>query len=364
MKNKISSKTEITHKSIKLGVDVHAKSYMVVRQIDGATPQPPQRFTPEKFMDFVQKQLTLAEHIYCCYEAGPFGYGLHRNLTKLGIVNYVVVPCNWDEHHKGVKTDKKDALALCRRLSDYVNGNKTAFSIVRIPTEEEEKLKAQNRLREQVKKTRQRIQAQGRSLLLMSGIQVRGRWWKGKTWYEIEKEAPHWVIDALKHMIDLVLPVEAKEAELTKELEDSVKEQELPYGFGKLTYAQLEREIMDWGRFNNRRQVSSYTGLCPREYSSGSTRIQGSVNKHGNPNVRAALVELSWRLIRWQPSYPPIQKRIEVLGSKKSALKKKAIVAIARQLAVDLWRLFTGQTTRKNLGLLTKADIAALGINL
>ncbi len=131
----------------------------------------------------------------------------------------------------------------------------------------------------------------------------------------------------------------------------------------------LSREVCDWRRFHNRRQVASYTGLCPGEHSSGNKRVQGSVTKHGNPRLRAWLVELAWRLVRFQPSYPPVRTRLEVLakGARATgAQRKKAIVcspiylpplvpgtaasAVARHLAVDLWRLHTGQCSAAQLG--------------
>jgi hypothetical protein len=71
-------------KTIKLGLDVHLDRYVVVRIIDGGTPQPPQRFEPVAFMLWVAKQLTLAEKVFTCYEAGPFGYTLHRKLEQMG----------------------------------------------------------------------------------------------------------------------------------------------------------------------------------------------------------------------------------------------------------------------------------------
>ena len=64
-------------KTIKLGIDVHLDRYVVVRLIDGGTPQPPQRFGLMEFLLWVAKQLTLAEKAFTCYEAGPVGYGLH-----------------------------------------------------------------------------------------------------------------------------------------------------------------------------------------------------------------------------------------------------------------------------------------------
>ena len=80
------------YSKIKLGIDVHADSYSVVRQIDSATPQPAQKMSPDKFLDFAKKQLELAQEVHSCYEAGPFGYSLHRALLKMGIKNVVVRP--------------------------------------------------------------------------------------------------------------------------------------------------------------------------------------------------------------------------------------------------------------------------------
>ena len=75
---------------IKLGLNVHADSVRVVRQLDHATPQPAQKFTHEQFLEWVAKQVKLAAKVYSCYEAGPFGYVLHRQLQALGIENVVI----------------------------------------------------------------------------------------------------------------------------------------------------------------------------------------------------------------------------------------------------------------------------------
>src|SRR5436190_488049 len=100
-----------------------------------------------------------------------------------------------------------------------------------------------------------------------------------------------------------------------------------------MTSVVIDREIGDWTRFNNRRQIASYTGLCPGEYSSGNTRLQSCVTKHGNPRLRAAVVELSWRLVRFQPNYKPVVKWRQILAKgalATGAARKKAIVAVAR----------------------------------
>ena len=175
---------------IKLGIDVHLKKYVVVRQIDGAMPQPAQTFTPEKFLEWVSKQLGLAGEVHSCYEAGPFGYVLHRKLTELGIKNVVVRPQNWDEMGKGVKTDKTDALALVQRLDMYVRGNRRALAVVYVPSLEEELDRSETRQREQLRKKRQEIEAQGRTMLLHYGYAVKGRWWMTKRWEQLSRELP------------------------------------------------------------------------------------------------------------------------------------------------------------------------------
>ncbi|GHC67790.1 hypothetical protein [Roseibacillus persicicus] len=83
-----------------------------------------------------------------------------------------------------------------------------------------------------------------------------------------------------------------------------------------------ENSLLQW--------VASYTDLCPNEFSSGGNRL-----------LRNYLVEAAWRLIRWQPEYQ------QASGGRR----KRIVVALARILAVDLWRLVTEQTTLENLGL-------------
>ena len=67
------------HATIKLGIDAHAKWFYVARQLDGATPQPVQKLTFDGLLRFVAKQQRLAREVFTCYEAGAFGYHLHRS---------------------------------------------------------------------------------------------------------------------------------------------------------------------------------------------------------------------------------------------------------------------------------------------
>jgi transposase len=339
--------------AIKLGVDVHAGSYVVVLQEGHATPKPARRFLPAEFESWVEGWLARGHPVFVVYEACGFGFGLQRRLSALGAACYVIAPRKLDEQRTGVKTDRRDAAVLCQRLSRYVEGNRQELAVIRVPTEEEEQLRDIHRQREALVRARTKLQAQGRALLVTYSFAAPPRWWRRAGWSVLENILPPWLRERLEVFRPVLAVLDAQIGALSLELEKAAPPS-LPAGLGKLTSVIVSREVCDWHRFHNRRQVSSYTGLCPGEHSSGSKRIPGSVTKHGNPRLRAALVELAWRLVRFQPGYPPIHKRIAILarGAKATgAARKKAIVAVARQLSVDLWRLHTGRCSAEQLGL-------------
>ena len=340
------------HQVIKLGIDVHLDRYVVVRQIDGGAPQPPQRFSPRQFLEWAKKQTALAQQVYSCYEAGPFGYRLHRKLKELGITNYVIRPRDWDEYGKKVKTDKRDAKQMVLHLDRYVCGNQEAFCVVRVPTEAQEQARSRSRQRESLQKEKQRLAAQGRSHALYYGAHLEGAWWTGGLWQEMV--VPPIVRELLEPLRRLIQGLEQELKTLRQSLTAAAPE-ELPKGLGKLTYEVLEREVADWNRFDNRRQVASYTGMCPREDSSAQRRFQGAISKHGNPRVRTVLVEAAWRLVQYQPQYKPVAKWLPVLANPKTtrSKRKQIIVAIGRQFSVDWWRVRTRRCQAADLGLQT-----------
>lgn len=349
--NDTQTSTAIKAKRIKLGIDVHADWYVVVRQVDHATPQPAQKYTPEGFLKFVEKQLEQAEEVYTCYEAGPFGYGLHRQLTEMKVTNWVVRPQKWDELSKGIKTDKTDALALVLRLSRYVDGNRKELAVIRVPSPEEEQERAMTRHREQLSQERKRLEAQGRSLLLYYGTRFKGQWWNPLVWSSVSQALPEKVRPILVNLKELILDVNRRLGLLTVEIEQQALP--APTGFGAYTTEVIRREVCDWSRFKNRREVGSYTGLCPGIRASGLNSRTGHVTKHGNPTIRWIVIELAWRVIRYQMDYAPVVRWRVVLADPKASksARKKAVVAIARHLAIDLWRMATGRTTAQTLKL-------------
>jgi len=159
----------------------------------------------------------------------------------------------------------------------------------------------------------------------------------------------------------MALAAEAEVARLTRQIEEAAAQNlpstlpKLPSGFGELSMEILRREVCDWKRFKNRGNVGSFFGMCCAESSSGQQQNQGSITKTGNPRCRHALIELAWRTLNFQPDYWVVRKFKARMDRAKprSVARKKIIVAMARLIGIDLWRLYTGQTTVDQLGLRT-----------
>jgi transposase len=364
---------------IKLGVDTHAGQYTFARMVDHAGMQPPQSLSPEAFLAFLKKQKTLARRVVMVYEAGPYGFWLYRQATELGVECLVCAPERLSRGRKRVN-DKIDARELLSRLDRHLAGNTAALRLVRPPTLQQEMSRREARERNTYRKERQRWISRGRSLLHTLGISRPGRWWELDRYQQLfeilaqryGQEVAGQAKAELERYLEFMHLAGAKLAKLTTALRQVSAERQFTdaktcadgakpgriRGVGPLSSELLEREMFDWTRFANRRQVGSYTGLCPGEDSSGDSRMSLSIDKHGNPRVRAVLVELAWLLPRYQPGYKRLQRWKWVFDPTSKApgsMRKKAVVALARQLAVDLWRIKTGRAKPQDLGL----DLAA-----
>jgi transposase len=346
---------ETKAETIKLGMDQHARDIVVCIQLDGAVPLRPQKMTAAELVKLVKGLVAAGRKVFSCYESGPCGYWLHRELLAVGATNYVVVPEVLADGRKQ-KTDSLDSTALADALDRYVRGNQKAFSVVTAPSVDEEDKREEGRLRGQLKATRHQWEARGRSLLLFKGHHVTGAWWTNKRWEELKPTLSAFLVQELEIMRTVILQVDAQEKARRQQLEAEAPK-DLPKAVGALTWVLLSREICRWPRFRNRRQVSSYTGLCPGVDQSGRRKRDGSINRYGNPRVRALLIELVWRLVRWQPEYPPVKAL--VARTARGAARRKCAVAAARRLAVDLWRLATKQTTPEKLKLIVPAEVLA-----
>jgi transposase len=237
------------------------------------------------------------------YEAGPTGFGLYRALTAAGVRCVVAAPSKLQKPSGDrVKTDAKDAVHLARLLRlDEV----TAVSI---PSVDQEAARDLVRAREDCRGDLMRARHRLSKLLLRHGIvYYGGQAWTGKHDAWLRQEAlPQLTGRATRLTFDSdydnVLTVKARRDRLDAaigemaadcEFTDLVRRLGCLRGVSTLTGFALAVEIGDWHRFTGN-TIGSFVGLVPSEYSSGSSRAQGSITKTGNTHVRRLLVEAAW----------------------------------------------------------------------
>ena len=331
---------------LKLGLDVHLEFIMAVAQKDHANPHAPRKFTRAQLLAQVKKWAAEGFQVFCVQESCGFGFVLHRELLAAGAQSFLITPIALNGKRK---TDKLDARALCLRLSRWLDGNRDELAPIRIPSEVEQHQREGTRRRKFLAGAIRSLANRGHSQVSeYCHAQLPHRWWGPRNWQKLIQLDP-WVLGVLTKLRDLIEAMETQLAELETELLARVKDEVAPKGLGGLTLVTLDSEMCDWGRFSNRKQVGSYTGCCPGEHSSGNQRRVGSIDRMGNGRVRALLVEAVWRFLQWQPNWKAATKMKTKLGA-GTAMKKKTVIALARQLAVDLWRWRTGRCTMTELG--------------
>ena len=331
---------------LKLGLDVHLEFIMAVAQKDHANPHAPRKFTRARLVAQVQKWVAEGFQVFCVQESCGFGFVLHRELVAAGAQSFLITPIALNGKRK---TDKLDARALCLRLSRWLDGNRDELAPIRIPSAAEQHKREGTRRRKFLAGAIRSLANRGHSQVSeYCHAQLPHRWWGPRNWQKLAPLDP-WVLGVLAKLRELIVEIEAQLAELQTELLARVQDEVAPKGLGAMTLVTLDGAVCDWLRFNNRKQVGSYTGCCPGEHSSGNKRRVGGIDRMGNGRVRALLVEAVWRFLQWQPNWKAATKMKTKLGA-GTAMKKKTVIALARQLAVDLWRWRTGRCTMEELG--------------
>lgn len=349
-----------------VGLDVHSQSIAIaVGESDGGMPE--DLATIPNDTALLLKRLRKLGPLKCCYEAGPTGFGLYRDLRAAGVDCVVVAPSLVPvQSGDRVKTDRRDAIKLARFLR---SGDLTP---IYVPDQGTEAMRDLERSRDDAKKAERVARQQLGKFLLRQGRRYEGK----STWttehlrwvrtQQFEHEAQQRVlVDYLKTVEDASTRV----AQLTKdiaELIDSwslaplVKALQAFRGIQLVNATIIAAELGDLTRFKSAPELMGYLGLVPSEHSSGESKRRGRITRTGNGHVRRALVEAAWAY-RYRPSMSfEIRKRNEGVapGVKKIAwkaqhrlhgryqklmsrgkTKQKTIVAVARELAGFLWSL-------------------------
>jgi transposase len=295
-----------------------------------------------------------------CYEAGPTGYELQRQLAGLEVSCQVIAPA-LVPRRPGVriKTDRRDARNLAGL---YRAGELTA---IRVPSPEEEAIRDLVRLREDLKQDVLRARHRLSKFLLRKGCVYEGRSWSGAhtIWLnaqEFSHAAEKSTFSHYRTALDLRL---AQLAGLEQELEaylsdppfgEMVSRLVCLRGISCLSALTIASKVVDFGHFTSPREFAALVGLVPSEYSSGASERRGSITKTGNAHVRRVLVEAAWHyrhqaavgvnLYRRSQGQPPEvlaaawQVQVRLCGryqrlTKRGKRSAVAVVAVARELA-------------------------------
>jgi len=333
----------------KLGLDVDLHNVVTAIQCGQGTIALPQKFTRARLIDWVQKQTAAGHRVHTVYEACGFGYTLHHALVAAGAQSIVTTPMRLSPERRR-KNDRLDARALCVRLSRHLEGHGHELKPIRVPSLEEQQRRELGRQREFFKRQRRRLENHGRALRIEFEHETLPAGWAGpRKWKALAPGCSEFVRGQLEPVVAQIRACKEQMEQLTAQIEALVAPEKLPKGLGALTVSLLEGEVCDWTRFKQRKAIGSYTGCCPSEHSSGGVQRFGHIDRHGNKHVRVLLVEAVWRLLKYQPQWHARLKYLQKLKH-GALLKKKMAVALARQLAIDLWRWRTGRCTAAELG--------------
>jgi len=348
----VKSQRTLGAKRIVIGVDVHLRSYYAARKVDNAVVGTAAKFGSQgEFLLYVERQRQQAEEVVVLYEAGPLGYVLYRALTAQGVRCYVCAADSTLQRQTRRKSNQIDARSLTSNLFNYLNGNERALRLVRVPSPEQEQARLVSRQCDCLIQERKRLGAKGNALLLSQGYGVCKGWWRAKSFEALSQAVAGWVLELLKVWVPLLGQLDEQIAQAKANLASRAKGAR-PKGAGAQSLVQLQAELLDWNLYGSKRKLGCLAGMVPSEWSTGTSQRLGSITKVGVPAIRRNMVEMVWRFKRFQPQYGPIQKWKEVLEGTNSALKKKAVIAIGRQLIVDLWRLQTRRASAQELKLI------------
>ena len=288
--------------------------------------------------------------VYSVYEAGRDGWWFHRWLCELGVDNIVVDPASIEVNRRArqAKTDRLDADKLLAMLIRHHAGERV-WSVLREPSREDEDARREHR--ELQRLAHERIAHTNRigSLLVLHnlrpGIVIGGRDW-AKWWNTHRDQVPTLLraelqreSERLKLVKDQIRSIEAAHrVELAEGKQPLVDQLVRLRAIGPKGAWVLVKEVFGWRHFANRRELASSLGLVPTPHASGSIEREQGISKAGNRRVRSLLVEQAWSWLRLQPDSDLthwFNRRFACSGGR---MRRVGIVALARRLAIALWR--------------------------
>ena len=352
-----------------IGMDVHKETIAVATAGKHGSPRYYGEIanTAEALTKLVKKVVPSRSKAVFCYEAGPCGYGVHRQITDMGHRCDVVAPSLIPKKPGDrVKTDRRDAVTLVRLL------RAEELTAVWVPDQQQEAMRDLSRIREDLK-SMERCARQRLSGFLLRNKKIyagQSNWTQAHfRWLErIIFESPVQQI-VFQEYVDVVKHLQGRVASVQQEMMKALVGWSLGVvvealmalrGVNLVTAMTIVAEIGDMSRFESPRQLMAYLGLVPSEDSSGNRQKRGGITKTGNGHVRRVLVESSWSYRMPARKTAHLRRKAEKASeavqaiawkaqkrlcsrywhlTQKGKLKVQACTAVARELAGFIWAI-------------------------
>jgi transposase len=330
----------------------------------GMAQQPRERTIPAGALETLQKEITRAKQrfglpedacVVSCYEAGRDGFWLHRYLVAHGVTNHVIDSASIEvnRRQRRAKTDRLDVHKLLTMLLRHMAGERKVWSVVRVPSVEEEDRRQLHRELTTAKCDRTRVSNRIKGLLAGYGVQLV---LQGDVDAQLEQvhqwdgsPLPPALLSRLKRAWQQVCfltahiqTLEAQRRAVLRRREDAVVDQVRQLftlrGIGVNSAWLYVMEFFAWRDFQTPKQVGALAGLTPTPSQSGQSRRELGIAKAGNRHMRAMAIEIAWAWRRFQPTSALSQWYEQRFGHGSARLRKIGIVALARKLLIALWR--------------------------
>ena len=308
-----------------------------------------------------------------CYEAARDGFWLHRFLASHGVESLVVDSASIEVNRKKrrAKTDRVDLVALLDLLSRHLAGSvKPVWSVVRVPSLEDEDRRHLHRELKLAKKDRTRVSHRMKGLLANHGLTLdlradleaqlgAMRQWDGSPLPPGLRGRLQRYLEEYGYFTKRIQGLESERRRILREERGPVPAKVLQLyslrALGINSAWMLTTEFFGWRDFRNGKQVGKMAGLTPTPFDSGTREREQGIGKDGSRWVRGGAIELAWGWLRFQPQSALSQWYQRRFGSGSKRLRKIGIVALARKLLIALWRfLETGVVPE---GALLKTDL-------
>ncbi len=322
--------------------------------------------TPHAYLRLA-KRLSKGEEVLFCYEAGPCGYEVYRQLTKAGYDCVVIAPSLIPKKAGArVKTDRRDAVSLARLL------RAGELTPIWVPDEGQEAMRDLTRAREDMKAMERQSRQRLGGFLLRHGKIYPGRSKWTKTyfrWLESLRFESSVQQIVFQEYVDIVKDAQKRVAAMEEQMRKALSEWTLrPVVEGLMALRGVDlvaamtiiAELGDITRFESPRQLMAHLGLVPSEHSSGERQKRGGITKTGNGHVRRVLVEASWsyrlparKTAHLRKKAEKTSKAVQEIAWKaqkrlcgryrylvyKGKLPVKSCTAVARELAGFIWAI-------------------------